>query len=279
MRAGAHADRFLPGVQAQHGGGVWQRQLHGDKYYIDISAESFAAGTRDACPGDCFFSRFYPHAASPYGLTENSLADSSYLKYYILYICKTDYIIRIRVCRTVICPAYMTYLIGGKALELTWMGRYRELVRALVFYSNNSNRGVLRKQPSEREFHLTQHEYQILEYICEFEDSNRIMTDISKDLGILQSNITKATKHLLELGLIERYRIPGNKKNIVLKPTALGLETYGMYCSEEIKPVFTQFFETLDGFSDEQLAQFEKAIWSLSRQWGALSDKPLEKIE
>lgn len=159
------------------------------------------------------------------------------------------------------------------------MGRYRELVRALVFYSNNSNRGVLRRLPSTKKPHLTQHEYQILEYICEFEDCNRIMTDISKDLGILQSNITKATKHLLELGLIERYRFPGNKKNIVLKPSALGLKTYEMYYTEDIIPVFAAFFETLDGFSDEQLAQFEKAIWSLSQRWGDLSDKPLEKME
>lgn len=164
-------------------------------------------------------------------------------------------------------------------MELTWMGRYRELVRALVFYSNNSNRGVLKKQTSESELRLTQHEYQILEYICEFEDSNRIMTDISKDLGISQSNITKATKRLLELGLIERYRISGNKKNIILKPTPTGIEKYKSCCFDEVKPVFEQFFETLDGFSDEQLALFEKAIWSLSRQWGALSDKPLEKIE
>lgn len=164
-------------------------------------------------------------------------------------------------------------------MELTWMGRYRELVRALVFYSNNSNRGVLRRRSSAKDPHLTQHEYQILEYICEFEDSNRIMTDISKDLGILQSNITKATKRLLELGLIERYRIPGNRKNIVLKPSALGREAYRAYCTEDVSPVFTAFFDALSGFSDEQLAQFEKAIWSLSRRWGELSDKPHEKLE
>ena len=171
------------------------------------------------------------------------------------------------------------FSIGGIILELTWMGRYRELVRALVYYSNNSNRGVLRKLPAAKDPHLTQHEYQILEYICEFEDCNRIMTDISKDLGILQSNITKATKHLIEMGLVERYRFPDNKKNIVLKPTKKGTETYRKYYSEDIAPVFSAFFDTLSGFSDEQLAQFEKAILSLSQRWGDLSDKPLEKVE
>lgn len=165
-------------------------------------------------------------------------------------------------------------------MELSWMGRYRELVRALVFYSNNSNRGVMKKLSSQETPRLTQHEYQILEYVCEFEDENRIMSNISSDLGILQSNITKATKHLLELGLVERYRLPGNKKSIVLKPTEAGTSTYTLYYSREVSPVFSQFFDMLSGFSDEQISQFENALWSLSRQWGSLADKELlEKIE
>ena len=30
-------------------------------------------------------------------------------------------------------------------MELKWMGRYRELVRALIYYSNSSNRGMFKK--------------------------------------------------------------------------------------------------------------------------------------
>ena len=56
-------------------------------------------------------------------------------------------------------------------MELTWLGRYRELVRALVFYSNSSNRGINSNTRGKDEYGLNQNEYQVLEYICEFEDT------------------------------------------------------------------------------------------------------------
>lgn len=151
-------------------------------------------------------------------------------------------------------------------MELEWMGRYRELVRALVFYSNASNRGVHGRIKSDLEFNLNQNEYQILEYICEFEGDNRIMTDISRDTGILQSIVTKATKRLVSLGLAERYRFVDNQKSVIIKPTEAGKKIYSQY-ADEISSVFTPFFSALEGFSDEQLRQFELAIHRLGGDW------------
>lgn len=157
------------------------------------------------------------------------------------------------------------------------MGRYRELVRAFVSYSNATNRGVIESH-RDGAFNFTQHEYQILEYICEFEDDNRIMTDISRDLGISQSNVTKATKNLLAAGMIERYRLGNNRKSIVLRPTEQGKQAYIESYSKQISPVFDRFFACLEEFSDEQLKTIERAVRILGTDWSALIEDKNEPV-
>lgn len=164
------------------------------------------------------------------------------------------------------------------------MGRYRELVRALVYYSNSSNRSVLASKRSAESAGLSMHEYQVLEYICEFEQENRIMTDISRDTGIAQSIITKATKTLLSRGLAERYRLGSNRKSIVLRPTEAGREQYIRLSSGEVSPAFDAFFQALEGFSAEDLARFGDAVRLLANDWAAVGQPPaaspeLTKIE
>ena len=159
-------------------------------------------------------------------------------------------------------------------MDLQWMGRYRELVRALVYYSNSSNRSVLASKKKEEAGHLSMHDYQVLEYICEFEDDNRIMTDISRDTGIAQSIITKCTKNLLALGLIERYRLGNNRKSIVLQPTQAGREKYLQIAQQEVEPAFKAFFKALEEFTPEQLEAIGKAFYLLGTDWAAVGQEP-----
>ena len=48
-------------------------------------------------------------------------------------------------------------------MKLEWMGKYRELVRSVVYFSNCSNRNVLRGGRGDYEPHLNQHEWQVLD--------------------------------------------------------------------------------------------------------------------
>lgn len=154
------------------------------------------------------------------------------------------------------------------------MGRYRELVRALVHFSNNSNhgpKGGSLMEPVEG-IRLVKLEYQILEHIVEFEDENKIMADIAHDLGLMPSNVTKLTHNLLEHGLVEKYHIKGNKKNIVLKPTEKGKRVYNICCTRDVSKGFTAFFRALDHMTDEEIAAFTVAVNKLSGGWGEYSD-------
>lgn len=155
------------------------------------------------------------------------------------------------------------------------MGRYRSLVRALVYYSNASTIAVDVKKSS---VDLSQLEYQVLEHIVEFENDTKIMADISRDLGIKPSRLTNITKRLLRLELVERYQLEYNKKNVILKPTQKGREMYVRICTTQVEPVFLKFFSELEQMSDQELEQFERAVRILSDDWRDLSDSKLIKL-
>lgn len=163
-------------------------------------------------------------------------------------------------------------------MKLEWMGRYRSLVYELIYYANTSNRSGGLSEPIDG-ICLNQLEYQTLEDICEHEDDDHIMSDVARDLGIVQSSVTKATRRLLEFGLIAKFRFKNDKKRIILKPTELGKKVYTGIYKSSVEPVFRPFFEILEDFSDEELKKFEDAVASMSSHWKGLVDKILEKVE
>lgn len=164
-------------------------------------------------------------------------------------------------------------------MELQWMGRYRELVRAIVYYSNSSNRGSFTINRVRRPDELSMHEYQILEYVCEFENENRIMADISRDTGICQSIVTKAAKHLLSLGYVERYRLGSNRKSIVLRPSPAGRAKYLAIAHDAVAPAFTTFFKALEQFDDATLALFGDAMRTLGTDWASVGQEAAPEPE
>ena len=102
--------------------------------------------------------------------------------------------------------------------------------------------------------------WQLLEAVIEFEEDNSIMADIAFRLGSTPGTLSKKTQHLVKLGLVERYHMEGNKKNIILKPTQKGLDIYFKHCSQHVQPAFQSFFDSLSLLDDDQLKTFTKII-------------------
>lgn len=101
-----------------------------------------------------------------------------------------------------------------------WMGRYRQLVSALVRHVN-----VLDKLKEEFRIEIADGVYvdrlvwQIIEYFVEHRDNTENMIDIAAKLGIPQSSFSKKVKLLKEYGFIDRFIAEGNKKEIFIRPT------------------------------------------------------------
>lgn len=121
-----------------------------------------------------------------------------------------------------------------------WMGRYRPLVAALVHHVNC----VSKQGPPQfiyEDIYLTPNEWQVLEYIVEHREDDQHMINMSEALAIPQSSFSKLIEKLCKDGLIERYRLAGNKKNIILKPTPLAVTAYEFHTAELYKKMFQPF--------------------------------------
>ena len=146
---------------------------------------------------------------------------------------------------------------------IEWMGRYRPLVSALVQHVNTVNKGS-QEMRIMGDIYLVPNEWQVLEYIVEHREDDKHMTGMVQALAIPQSSFSRIQKKLNGLGLIERFQMEGNRKNIILKPTPLGIEAYEHHSQQLYREIFKPFFDALEGFSDEELERFTHALRTLS---------------
>ncbi len=159
----------------------------------------------------------------------------------------------------------------------SWMGRYREIVAALVRHGNMAARSQFTRNEIYPGLSLTHQEWQVLEYIIEHETDDETMTQISDCLCIPQSSFSKISKLLYEEKLIARFRVFGNRKNIVLKATPYGKEVYESYSKTILTNVFQPFFDQLSGLSDADLATLAHAIQNLDQSVANATEKDTKK--
>ena len=117
-------------------------------------------------------------------------------------------------------------LIGDGILKLEWMGRYRELIRMIIKYNNLFSRMSTEKMIDNSGSALTAQQWQTLECVIEYEDTNFNMASFAKQLGIPKSTFSKYVKYLVEQELVDKYQQSDNNKNIILKPTEKGRSLY-----------------------------------------------------
>ena len=156
-----------------------------------------------------------------------------------------------------------------------WMGRYRQLVSALVRHVN-----VLDKLKEEFRIEIADGVYvdrlvwQIIEYFVEHSDNTENMIDIAAKLGIPQSSFSKKVKLLKEYGFIDRFIAEGNKKEIFIRPTEKAIRFYKQNSADNVSKDFLPFFEKLERFSDEEIAAFTEALEVLTASCEAKEQQP-----
>lgn len=162
-------------------------------------------------------------------------------------------------------------------MELEWMGRYRDIVGKIMRHGNIYARGHSMKIEDDTGTVLSALEWQTLECILEYEDDYCNMTELAEKLGIPQSNFSKYVKTLIQEGLVERFQIKGNNKNIILKLTKKGRDYYSVR-SRIIHDAWQEAFDLLEDVSDEQLALFSDFVARLTVSFNPDTIKPPKLI-
>lgn len=163
-------------------------------------------------------------------------------------------------------------------MNVSWMGKYRIFVEKLVKFGNAYAQHYNTEKIFNTPVPLSSLQIQVLEYILENEEKNQKMTDIAARLGISPSTFTKHVKRMVDRGLLEKYHIEGNRKEIIVKASENGIKLYGMYSDYIHREVFQPIFQELDDLDDQTLAKFEK-ILELACKMGGETVKKEEKTQ
>lgn len=158
-------------------------------------------------------------------------------------------------------------------MATTWMGRYRRLVEELVRHRNHYVRAVNSKTEENGDVSISVLEWEMLEYIIEHDGEDFSMIRISEKLAIPQSSFSKFTRTLCGYGLLEKYRMVGNRKNIILRPTQKGIDFYNERVKDLLENVFGPFFKALDPLSDADVDRVADAITHLNTGFVASDTK------
>lgn len=167
-------------------------------------------------------------------------------------------------------------------MKLSWMGKYRDVVEAMVRYGNAYSyavtiKGVISDPP------INSLQLQVLEYLIENEERHDNMSQIANRLHIHMSTFSKTVRQLEAFGLLERYHMNGNRKNVIIVVTDLGKELYEQYASGPKTEVWKKTFEMLDKLDDESVEALVN-ILDLSSEYlfgelGRTNDKKTDTFE
>lgn len=144
---------------------------------------------------------------------------------------------------------------------MPWIGRYRAVVSALIRFANVSQRTL-----SEHHYHsdydlsISPQEWQVLEYLLEHPHNTLHMAGIADRLGMVPSTFSKCTQALVRCDLVERFRVPGNRKNIILRSTEKGKNFYFDEVERLIGPKYQTLFSGLAPLANDQLQIFADAL-------------------
>ena len=158
-------------------------------------------------------------------------------------------------------------------MDSEWMGRYRNLVAAIVQHTNVVMKASSEKEEVSEGIYLNPNEWQILEYMVEHRDHTFSMIDISRFLGIPQSSFSKLVKTLQNYELAEKYMAENNRKNVIIRPTEKAVEIYKQRNEAVTKGRFQSFFDALDSLPDEEIDQFTAALLILNEELETASSK------
>ena len=145
-------------------------------------------------------------------------------------------------------------------MYLQWVGEYREVVEKLIQYCNVYASIYKKECITKTGVTFSFSQIQVLEYLLENEERNENMSVIATRLGIALSSFSKLVSALEKKGLLEKFNLEGNKKNIVVHATEKGKEVYAAYADEIYRTHFSHMFEILNQLPKESLPVIAEAL-------------------
>ena len=140
------------------------------------------------------------------------------------------------------------------------MGKNRFFVEKMIQFANMYAAVYKKEEFYGTEIPISFEQVQVLEYLLENERLNQNMAMIADRLGITPSNFTRIVNKLVKKGLLEKYYLEGNRKNIIIRVTDLGRELYQTYSKYIYSNFFSGLFEASEEIPAEVLNKLAKGL-------------------
>ena len=163
-------------------------------------------------------------------------------------------------------------------MKLEWMGPDREIVGDF-YRSANGYSQICKMELFGETVRFSPYEVQIMEHILEYADQHKNMKWYANRLGLSQATYSKYVRKLVDKGLVERYHAAGNKKDVILMVSPLGLKEYKEYASLAKERWFHELCDLLDHVSAEELDTVKKAFSIFGRWHGERTADGEEETE
>ena len=140
------------------------------------------------------------------------------------------------------------------------------LVKALMKHAVIVSNGLNEKVMLGEHIVITLQEWLVVELIVEQSYEYNSMHELSRKIGIPPSTFSRIVNHLEKVGLIDKYRIHNNKKNIILRPSEQALTFYRERTTGVGEEIWGEFYKALDHFSDRDIYILTDAIQKLNER-------------
>jgi len=142
---------------------------------------------------------------------------------------------------------------------MKWLEKHEDLVKLNIKLMNQYASLYSKGFDYGNGISLSFAEAQVIEGILDNDEIK--MIHLAKALGCSGPAITKSIKKLEQKGIVEKYKIEGNKKEVRLRISSLGLETYRMYQAYVFENLFSPLFQLLEskekGFENDLIEMYK----------------------
>lgn len=145
-------------------------------------------------------------------------------------------------------------------MQLEWLGKYGDFVEQLIHYGNTYAQNFNTERSLGMGTSFSASEIQTLEYILIHQDKNLNMAEMAGCMGIPASTFSKNINKMMKKGLVEKYHISTNKKEIILRVSENGKALYEQYSRMAYETLYQKVFTVLDEIPQEYVEKFTQVL-------------------
>lgn len=164
-------------------------------------------------------------------------------------------------------------------MSLEWLGTHEEFISELMRFGNAYALNYNTERDLGLDVKLSASEVQMMECVMNSEDKYLKMAKIAAQMGIPKSTFSKNIKKMVDKGLIEKYHMSDNKKEIIVRVSDYGRQLYEKYCKIVIRSLYGEVFRRLDELPSECEAKVTEIISIIAQENSRTAKPKLERID